>query len=179
MKLNKAEIRSARVDDPSLSHSEIIYQRQLKPNNPHVGKTFADVNMRTLIGGLASVRHVPVYRQKTAAKFKILVEAGQVGGTKAQDYTREIVDNSGIDPELVFIIGDSNRHELKEAYQALGMIRGRVLYQYIVDGVSCASLALTWRRLLEDCKDRKARELMQAYLYDCLDVLAKLWGFKS
>lgn len=179
MKLNKADIRSIRVDDPALSHSEIIHQRQLKPNNPHVGKTFADVNMRTLIGGLASVRHVPVYRQKTAAKFKILVEAAQIGGTKAQDYTREYVDNSGIDPELVFVIGDRYRHDLQEAFRALGMIKGRVLQQYIVDSASCADLSRQWRRLLGDCEDRTARQRMQDYLYECLDVLAELWGFKS
>lgn len=92
--IEAADIEDQLVPDPFLSDSEFIYQRRRKPDNPNVGKVTVQRNMRTLIGGLVTIRRRTRLHEKVAERFLNLYEVRYGSLIPAVDASRVQVDTS-------------------------------------------------------------------------------------
>lgn len=169
--MNKPIIETRMVQDPSMSDSEFIYQRQKKPG-PHVGKIAARVNMVELMGGFARFKNTTEAQKMSAAKFRSIWERAQIGGARAMDYAAVKVDTSGPSEDATFEIGDDARRQYIAAVQYLGMMRSSLVERIVVHDMSLRDIASGSRE-----RDRIAQEVRDAM--DHLAVHFKLQTRKA
>lgn len=99
------------------------------------------LNMVELIGGLARIKGVTDEQKLAAAKFRGLWEMAQLGGARAQDYTKVRVDTSGGGEDRTEIIGAAARQEYRDVTQALGMLRSSIVERVLIHDHSLRDLA--------------------------------------
>jgi len=95
-----------RIDDPTTSWSQFLYE--IENGLAHPGKRTALVNKRELMGGFCRFHGTQV-QEEAMRQFKALYERSLVGGAKAVDPSREVVDGGGINPHLTAMTGAAAR----------------------------------------------------------------------
>jgi hypothetical protein len=170
---NKVATEKRYVSDPMMSKAEYLHQLQMFPNQRWVGRIKADVNMSTLIGGLARIRNRTEAQTQGAAHYRSLVERAQLGGARAIDYERVKVDTSAAGSNIILEVGEHARRQLKGARARLGPERSLVAERVIVGGEAVGDVA---ESLGLGCGGT-ARQKVTSILLDATDELACFFGY--
>jgi hypothetical protein len=136
-----ALIESRLVPDPAVSDAEFYHQRYLHPNKPNIGKVWAHVNMKELIGGYWRYKGRSNAQTMAAARFKQIYEEIQIGGARSVDYEAPMVDGGVASPEVVMERGMKARQAYREAVQHLGLRWSNLIEQVVIYDVSQRRLA--------------------------------------
>ena len=109
-KMNQAvvddDIREVWIDAPLKTWAQILHE--MDEGVPQAGREKAMVNRRTLMGGFCRF-HGTTSQEEAMRQFKALYERSLVGGAKAVDPSREVVDGGGINPHLTALSGAAAR----------------------------------------------------------------------
>lgn len=109
-KMNQAvrdtDIREVWIDAPLKTWAQILHE--MDEGVPQAGRERAMVNRRTLMGGFCRF-HGTQAQEEAMRQFKALYERSLVGGAKAVDPSREVVDGGGINPHLTAMTGAAAR----------------------------------------------------------------------
>lgn len=166
------------VPDPSMSAAEKLEQLDRFPNSRWTGWTKADVNLSTMIGGLARVRGKTEAQVQGATQFRNLAERALIGGAKAVDYSKARVDSSGPTENAEIEGTEDARRRYNAAVDRLGgpgSSRHVVAEMVIVHGKSIQQVA-------EDLgmgTGGAAREKITAEALAAADDLAKEFCYAS
>ncbi|MCZ4270906.1 hypothetical protein [Maritalea porphyrae] len=171
--MNKADIQTRFLDDPTMSKAERLHQHEKRPNDPRVGKERVNVNLATRLGGYSKFKNRTAVREEIATRFLYTYERGMIGG--GTDYTlKEAVDSSGANPELNLIKGADARALIIEAQMILGYYYD-FLEWVIVRGETTTQLARRYPRMFTG-SEKTARIKAGEAIHKGLDMLAEKWG---
>jgi hypothetical protein len=174
VKESLVEVRSRKVDDPSMSDSEYLYQRAKRPENPDIGKVWATENALTRIGALCYVRRRERHHEKAAEVFKAMYEALYGCGSPAMDASRVQVDTSPIAHDSGMAAKIDRGWRIAEAIKFLGEERANRIIACVVLCIKCEDGADVM-----PSGERNRRQVMREVtgLLSALDMLAGHWGF--
>lgn len=166
------------VPDPSMSDAEFYHQQRqemeranksFRKPNLNIGKVEADVNLTTLIGGLAHIKRREDHHERAAARLlsDYTHAYGSAGG--AVDASRVQVDTSIVahDSGMAAMV-DRNR-EIKSALDSLKKEEADAVVAIVVLGLPVSDVAPSphWR----------ATKATTSTLLRALDKLAVRWGY--
>mgnify|MGYP001192679197 CR=1 FL=1 len=133
----------------------------------------AEVNLATMIGGLARVDGVTHPQQLAAAQLRGLYERSMIGAAKAIDYTAVRVDTSGSANSEDVDRGVDARARYAEAVRRLGLTHSAVVLPVVLEDQSLRALA----RRLGEGQGGAAIERIKKRLLDGVDVLVRHFGY--
>lgn len=160
--------QSRMVQDPSMTDAEFWYRKSLKPNNPRVGLIKADINLKEFIGGFWRYRDRTEAQTMAAARFKGLYESSQLGGPRAADYERPIVDTSFSSTTLNLERGEMSRRKYREAVRSIGMRWSNLVERVVIYDVSQRRIAKAYGY----SEGGAGRREVQEQVYLAMDALA-------
>ena len=141
--------------------------------NVVAGMIEADVNLTTMIGGLARIRGRSEAQILAAAKFRGLFDRAQIGAARAIDYTAVRVDVSGSPDNSVAETGEMARRKYSEAVQCLGMVQSSILEKVVCYDVSLRDIA----RGLGEGEGGQARERTKKRVLAAVDIIVEHFGY--
>lgn len=167
-------IAKRRVENPLRNDwivEEALRELGIKPEDlPSI--IDADVRLVSLIGGLARIGRTEG-QTLAAARYRLLWERSQIGGSKATDYSQAKVDVSGAAQNLVADIGADARGEYMSAVQRLGMLKSQLVEEVVCRERTVRDLA----RSLGEGQGGAGFERAKGRLLDAVDVLAEHFGY--
>lgn len=167
------ELRQAEEGvSPAKDAAEVVVWKDGE-GNVVAGMIEADVNLTTMIGGLARIRGRSEAQTLAAARFRALFDRAQVGAARAIDYEAVRVDVSGASDSTVFEIGDQARRGYIAAVQRLGMLHSNLLEKVVCYDVSLRDIA----RGLGEGEGGSARERTKRRVLVAIDVLVEHFGY--
>lgn len=135
------DIQEAWVDSPQTSWAQYLYE--LETGSPRAGRERAMIDRKSLMGGFCRF-HGTISQEQAAARFKVIYERSQVGGAKAVDPSREVVDGGGVNPDSVIEIGADARSKYTMLVKALGVQTMQRL-EFVVIGDKGPTAYARWR----------------------------------
>lgn len=135
----------------------------------------ADVNLSTMIGGLARVKGISKPQELAAARLRGLWERSIIGGAQAFDYASVRVDVSGAASSDDVDKGCDARAEFAAAIQAIGIIHSAVVVPIVLDDMSLRGLA----RWVGEGQGGAAIDRVKKRLLAGVDVLSSHFGYSG
>lgn len=133
----------------------------------------ADVNLATMIGGLARVKDVSEAQKHAAARLRGLYERSLIGAARAIDYAAVRVDVSGVTRSDDVDRGLDARAEYETAVKRLGAIHASLVLPAVLEDQSLRALA----RRVGEGQGGAAIERVKVRLLEGVDVLVRHFGF--
>ena len=165
----ESTVISERVDNPYLTNG---LRENIPEGESEAMLITASKNLEITIGGLARIVDRSVEQTLAAAKLRMLYEASQIGGAKAQDYSAVKVDTSGMSQEAIAEMGARARQQYADAVQAIGMVKSSIVERVIIHDVSLRELASS----LGFGDSGGARKKAKHQLFDSLNSLVDHFG---
>jgi hypothetical protein len=138
-----ASIKSSRrVQDPMLTDANYYAERAKRPQDPNVGRVWAEENVATRIGGLALIRRKLNHHEKAAEWFKNAYEALYGGGmAPSVDLGKVRVDTSIMAHDNGAVARLDQGKTLQTVMDALGKPASDRIVACVVLGIPCADSA--------------------------------------
>jgi len=172
------------VEDPMLTPSQLEYLRNQRMkklergwvprrDDPPPGRIIANVNLTTLVGGLARIKDRTDAQVLAAARYRGLWDRIQIGGARAIDYTAVRVDTSGGPVDLVLLMGEDARREYRSAVRRLGLVGSKLVEDVVCHDCSLRDLA----RRYEGGDGGASRQRVIVALLLLVEELVDLFGY--
>lgn len=129
------------VDDPGMAPAEVLHQRELKPDSVNLGKVYATVNLREILGGFCRYKDTTAAQQEAVRRFKSIYEGMQVGGARAVDLTQPIVDTSFSPATINMVYGEQAKQQYRGIVRDLGAVKSSLIEKVVIYDRSQRSLA--------------------------------------
>ncbi len=163
------------VDNPVQAWAEFLYQTEQNPDDKTVGQVEVEVNLSTLLGGLALIPAAQrIEAHEMAAKhYRRIVERCQIGGARAVDPGAIKVGGSGSSMSSPFEAGEDARRTHKAIQKSLGLLAAAIVEQVLIYEQSISHIA----RKRYGKAGVQARQRVQDEFMAAMDLLAVHLGF--
>jgi hypothetical protein len=130
------------VEDPFMSHAEIVEQRKRYTDATEIGRIKTKANMVTLVGGFARFEHKTSAEIAAAMRFLSLHQQAEISTAKGTDYAQPKVNTSWSgDSEKAMLSGYDAVQELEKLKTAIGDQAFRLLDLVVVRDVPIRTIA--------------------------------------
>jgi len=138
----KIVVEKRQVEDPQMSHAQIVEERRKWPDAHNIGRIAVGSNLVTLVGGFARFDHKTDAEIEAASRLRKLSEQAEIAAARATDYASPLVDTSWSgDAEKVMLSGEDARRELDALRRAIGGDMIDLLTAIIVRDISVRTIA--------------------------------------
>jgi hypothetical protein len=166
------------IEDPLLKGEELAHQLKQYAENPRgrqPGFIGAEISLALQIGGLARIKGLSEPQREGAKNFRTAAEHAMIGGARAIDYEKPLVDTSGPSAGLVEEIGADARADYTVAREVLGIgtLLLAVAEGVIVNGESVTECA----QRLGLGNGRTARRKVTQFAKAASEALGRHYGY--